>query len=239
MPELTVKIDQVALLREARKRQDPEPAAAAMLAELAGADRIAVHLYRRHRHIQERDVRILRHTVQTGLVLEMGLSTEMIGMAMALKPDRVILVAEAQETPAAGNSLDLLLRKDAVDEAVETLNGGGISVCLCIDPDPEQIKMAHRSHAAMIQFHTGAFCAAKTTLKRNHAYMKLLDAVNLGRKLKLGIGLGHGLGYQTVRAFKNLHQIDEFCIGHSIVARAVLVGMERAVREMIARIGSG
>jgi len=236
MADLTVKIDQVALLREIRKRKYPEPAAAAILAELAGADHIAVHLYRRRRHIMERDVRILRHIMQIGLVLEMALSAEMVGLALEVQPERVVLVAENPKSPTIENGIDLLIHKDPAAEAVKTLKDGGIDVCLCIDPDPEQVRMAHKINAAMVQFHTGAFCSAKTTLKRNRNFMKIVDAVTLARKVKLGISLGHGLCYQTVRLFADLPHIDEFCIGHSIISRAVLVGMDQAVREMLALI---
>lgn len=237
MPELTVKIDQVALLREDRQRKYPDPVAAALLAELAGADRISIHLNRKRSRSHDRDARILRNTLQTELVLEMAPTTEMFGLALELTPARVILVEEHPKSPTIiRKGMDLFDLKTVVSEAVETLNKSGIAVCLCIDPDPDQIRLAHKANAGMVQFHAGAFGGAKTTLKRNRAYMKLVDAVNLARKLKLGVSLGHGLCQKSVKALRTLHAIDEFSIGHSIIANAVLVGMERAVREMIETI---
>jgi len=239
MPDLAVKLDHVALLRELRKRKYPDPAAAAILAELAGADRIAVHLYRRRRHILDRDVRILRNIIQTELILEMAMSTEMVGTALEIKPERVLLVAENRKAATTEGGIDLLVHMDAAAEAVKTLANSGIAVCLCIDPDLDQIKMAHKINAAMVQFHAGEFCRAKTTLKRNRAYMKIVDAIHLAAKLKLGVSIGHGLCYKTIGAFRSMPRIDEFYIGHSIVSRAILVGMDRAVKDMLALINNG
>jgi pyridoxine 5-phosphate synthase len=239
MPDLTVKLDHVAMLRKLRERKYPEPAAAAVLAELAGADRIAVHLCRHRGHVLDRDVRILRQIVQTELVLEMAITTEMVGTALEIKPERVILVAEHPKSAVVEEGVDLLVHLNAAAEAVKTLENGGISVCLCIDPDLDQVKMAHKIDAAMVQFHTGRFCRANNALKRNRAFMKIVDAVHLAAKLRLGVGLGHDLCYQSIGAFKSLSQIDEYYVGHSIVSRAVLVGMERAVKEMLALIKNG
>lgn len=235
MPELTVKLDSIALLRESRKTRYPDPVTAAAMAELAGADRIAVHLSQKRR-IPDRDVRILRSTVQTELSLEMVLCAESVGLALDLSPNRIVFVAENPKTGAIEQGMDLFNQKEAVAEAVMSLKKAGITVCLSLDPEPEQIRLAHRANVAVVQFHTGAFCSAATTLKRNRAYMKLVDAVNLARKLKMGVSLGHGLCYQTVKAFSDLRAVNEFCIGHSIVSRAVLVGMDRAVRDMLAAI---
>jgi len=239
MPDLTVKIDHVALLREIRKRGYPEPTAAAILAELAGADQIAVHLYRRRRHILDRDVKILRSCIHSGLVLEISPKTEMVGTAIDIKPKRVILVEESDSLPTSEGGLDLLIHRDTVADAFNTFEGHGIGASVCIDPDPEQIRIAHKIDAPGVQFHTGVFCSAKTTLRKNRAYLQLVDAVSLARKLKLNISVGHGLCYSTVKALVRLPQIDEFYVGHSIIARAVLVGMERAVTEMLALVKNG
>jgi len=239
MPDLTVKIDHVALLREIRKRGYPEPTAAAILAEIAGADRIAVHLYRRRRHILDRDVKILRSCIHSGLVMEISPATEMVGIAVDIKPERVLLVAENDNSPTSEGGLDLLIRKEIVADAVNTFKGNGIAVSVCIDPDPEQIRMAHKIGVPWVHFHAGAFSSAKTTLRRNRAYLHMVDAVSLARKLKLNISVGHGLCYRTVKSLTHLTQIDEFYIGHSIVARALLVGMERAVREMLSLVKNG
>lgn len=232
MAGLAVNVDHVATLREARKIHYPEPVAAAVLAELAGADGIVVHLRSDRRHIRDRDVRILRQIVQTKLILEMAATSEMVGIALDIQPDIVTLVPEKPEELTTEGGLDLLVHKDAIAETVDTLQNGNIAVSIFIDPDPQQVKLAHQINADMIEIHTGIFCEAKTPSKRDQAFANIVDAVKLARKLRLGINAGHGLCYQTIKHFKGLHEIDEFSIGHSIVSRAVLVGMERAVREM-------
>lgn len=236
MPELTVKLDSVARLRELGRQQDPDPAAAAILAELAGAHRIALHLYRRRGQTLDRDARILRHVVRTELAVEMSPGPEMVGAALDIRPDRVVLTAENPKSPAVQEGIDLLAHRDAVAEAVKTLQNGGIAVCLCIEPDAEQIKMAHKLDAAMVQLHAGAFGLAKTTARRKRAFTRIAEAVHLAARIRLGVGVGHGLSYQNVGAFRGLAKIDEFTVGQGIVARAVLVGLDRAVREMLARI---
>lgn len=238
MAGLAVNVDHVATLRQARGINYPEPIAAAVLAELAGAEGIVVHLREDRRHIQDRDVRILRKIVQTKLILEMASTSEMVGIALDIQPDIVTLVPEKREELTTEGGLDLLVHKEAVAETVGTLKNSAITVSIFIDPDPEQIKIAHQIDADMIEIHTGIFCEATTPTKRDQAFANVVDAVKLAHKLRLGINAGHGLCYQTIKYFKGLHEIDEFSIGHSIVSRAVLVGMERAVREMRALIKS-
>ena len=236
MAGLAVNVDHVATLREARKVSYPEPVAAAVLAELAGADGIVVHLRKDSRHIQYRDVRILRKVVQTKLILEMASTSEMVGIALDIKPDLVTLVPEKKEELTTEGGLDLFVHKNSVAETVGMLQNNGIPVSIFIDPEPEQIKVAHKINASTVEIHTGTFCDATTPQKRDQAFDKIVDAVKLARKLKLKINAGHGICYNTIKAFKGLHEIDEFSIGHSIVSRAVLVGMERAVKEMSALI---
>jgi pyridoxine 5-phosphate synthase len=233
MAGLAVNVDHVATLREARKINYPEPAAAAVLAELAGAEGIVVHLREDRRHIRDRDVRILRKIVQTKLILEMAATNEMVGIALDIQPDIVTLVPEKREELTTEGGLDLFVHKDTIAETVGTLQNGGITVSIFIDPDPEQIKLAHQVNTDMIEIHTGIFCDTKTDNKRRRAFANIVDAVKLARKLRLGINAGHGLCYNTIKSFNGLHEIDEFSIGHSIVSRAVLVGMERAVKEML------
>lgn len=232
MPTLAVNVDHIATLREARKIDYPDPVAAAILAELAGADGVVVHLREDRRHIQDRDVRLLREVVQTKLILEMAATSEMVGIAMGIKPNVVTLVPEKREELTTEGGLDLIVHKNAIAETVETLQKAGIPVSIFIDPDPEQIKLAHQMDANMIEIHTGTFCEATTTTKKEQTFAHIVDAVKLAHRLGLGVNAGHGICYQTIRAFKGLGEIDEFSIGHSIVSRAVLVGMERAVREM-------
>lgn len=236
MAGLAVKVDQVAVLRQNRKSQFPDPVAAAVLAELAGADGIAVHLTEDRRHIQDRDVRILRHIVQSKLILEMASTTETVGAAMNIKPDLVILVPEKREEFTADGGFDLVSHKDDVAETAEALHNSSIPVGVFIDPDPEQVKLAHKSNIGIIEINTAAYCDAKTPPKRQNAFLKIVDTVKLAQKLNFSIKAGHGLCYKTIKAFKGLEEIDEFTIGHSIVARALLTGMEKAVAEMIGQI---
>jgi pyridoxine 5-phosphate synthase len=233
MAGLAVKIDHVAALREARKNLFPDPVSAAALAELAGADAIAVHLREDRREIQDRDVRILRQTLQSRLVLEMASTTEMVGMALDVKPDHVTLVPEKREEFSAEGGLDLVVHKDEIAETVDTLQNSGIPVGLLIDPETEQLKQAHRTNAGIVEINTRAFCETKTAQKRHQAFLKIVDAVKLANKLKLNVKVGRGLCYKSIKAFSGLDEIDEFSIGHSIVSRAVLMGMEKAVQEMI------
>lgn len=236
MANLAVNVDHIATLRQARGTSYPDPVAAAVLAELAGADGIVVHLREDRRHIQDRDVRLLRETVQTKLILEMAATSEMAGIAMGIKPDLVTLVPEKREELTTEGGMDLIVQKNTIAETVEMLQDGGIPVSIFIDPDPEQIKIAHQINATMVEIHTGAFCDAANPEKKEAAFGLILNAAKLAGRLKLGVNAGHGLCYNTINAFKGLKEIDEFSIGHSIVARAALVGMERAVREMLALI---
>jgi len=233
MSGLAVKIDHVAALRETRKSPFPDPVAAAIVAELAGADGIVVHLREDRRNISDRDVRILRQTIQSKLILEMASTTEMVGMALDIKPDHVTLVPEKREEFSTGGGLDLVVHKDDIRETVDTLQNSGIPVGILIDPEPEQLKQAHRTHAGIVEIHTGAYCEAKTTKIRHQTFLKIVDAVKLAHKLKLNVKAGRRLCYRSIKAFSGLDEIDEFSIGHSIVARAVLTGMEKAVKEMI------
>jgi pyridoxine 5-phosphate synthase len=226
-------------LREAREFVNyPEPIAAAVLAELAGATGIVVHLREDRRHIQERDVRALRQIVQTKLILEMASTSEMIGIALDIKPDVVTLVPENREELTTEGGLDLMLYKETVAETISTLQGSGIPVCIFIDPNPDQIKIAHQINASMVEIHTGTYCDASTEKLKEHILSKISQSAKYAYKLKLGVNAGHGLCYQTINAFKGLSEISEFSIGHSIVSRAVLVGMERAVKEMLTLVNN-
>ena len=237
MATLAVNVDHIATLRQARGVSYPDPVAAAALAELAGAEGIVVHLREDRRHIQDRDVRILRETVQTKLILEMAATPEMIDIAVKIKPDLATLVPEKREELTTEGGLDLLANRDHVASAVATLKQGGIPTSIFIDPNPEQIEVAHEIDAAKVEIHTGTFCDATTPESRTQAFTAIVDAVKLAANLKLGINAGHGLCYTTIQAFRGLSEIDEFSIGHSIISRAALVGMDRAVREMLALVG--
>jgi pyridoxine 5-phosphate synthase len=232
MAGLAVKIDQVAALRNARKSQSPDPVTAATMAELAGADGIIVHLRRDRKHINDRDVRILRNVVQTKLILEMASTSEMVGVALDIKPDLVTLVPEKREEFTAEGGLDLIVHRADVSDTVTTLQNSGMPVGLLVDPEPEQIKLAHKIGASLVEIRTATYCDAKTAQKRHQAFLNIVDAVKLAHKLKFSVKVGRGLGYKTVKVFKNIDEIDEFSIGHSIISRAVLIGMQAAVADM-------
>lgn len=236
MAGLAVNVDHVATLREARKSTYPDPVAAAIQVELAGADGVVVHLREDRRHIQDRDLRIVRKVVQSKLILEMATTSEMVGIALDVQPDLVTLVPEKREELSTEGGLDLVFHKNAVAETVATLQDSGIPVSIFIDPNPDQVKIAHQINATMVEIHTGIFCDAKTDKRREQAFSDIVDAAKLAHKLKMGVNAGHGICYHTIKAFKGLHEIDEFSIGHSIVSKAVLVGMEKAVKEMLALI---
>ena len=231
-PRLGVNIDHVATLRQARRVPDPDPVQAAILAELAGADGITVHLRSDRRHIQDRDVEILRQVVKTRLNLEMVATQEMLKIALTAKPHQVTLVPERREEITTEGGLDVVLNSVQLKPAVKMLEEGGIHVSVFVDPDLEQVKEAHRIDAHAIEINTAAYADARDDQGREAALRKTLDAARFGRKLGLAVHAGHGLTYENVRAVAALPEISELNIGHNIVARAVLVGMERAVREM-------
>lgn len=236
MAGLTVNIDHVATLREIRKVAYPDPIASAVIAELAGADGISVRLREDRCHIQDRDVRILREVVQTRLIMQIVSTPGMVGIALDIKPDIVTVVPKDQERFSTDGGLDLIVHKNTIAETVATLQNNGISVSVFIDPEPEQIKLAHQINANTVEIYAGAFCTATSSKKRNQAFSKIVDVVKLAKKLKLNVGIGRGLCYNTIKSFKGLYEIDEYYIGHSIISKAVLIGMEKAVREMLVLI---
>lgn len=233
MPRLGVNIDHVATVRQARKAAHPDPVQAALLAEMGGADGITVHLRSDRRHIQDRDVEILKQVVKTRLNLEIAATQEMMRMALTVKPDQVTLVPERREELTTEGGLDAVLNSVQLRPVVRTLQEAGIHVSLFIDPDLEQVKEAHKLDGQAIEINTAAYAEARDEKSREAAYRKTVDAIRLGRKLGLGVHAGHGLDYRNVGRMAALPDLSELNIGHSIVARAVLVGMERAVREMV------
>ena len=232
MAGLAVKIDQVAALRNARKSQFPDPVTAATMAEMAGADGITAHLRLDRKYINDRDVRILRSVVQSKLILETASTSEMVGVALDIKPDLVILVPEKREEFTAEGGLDLIVHRSDIYDTVGTLQNSGIPAGLLVDPEPEQIRLAHKIGASLVEIHTATYCDAKTAQKRHQAFLNIVDAVKLAHKLKFSVKVGRGLCYKTVKAFKRIDEVDEFSIGHSIISRAVLIGMQAAVADM-------
>jgi pyridoxine 5-phosphate synthase len=230
---LGVNVDHVATVRQARKVPEPDPVHAAVLAELAGAHGITVHLRSDRRHIQDRDVEILRQVVKTRLNLEMASTQEMLKIALTVKPDQVTLVPERREEVTTEGGLDVVLNSVQLKPTVKMLEEGGIRVSLFVDPDLEQVKEAHKIDAHAVEINTAAYAEARDERGRDAALRKVVDSARLGARLGLLVHAGHGLTYQNVRAVARVSEISELNIGHNIVARALLVGMERAVREML------
>ncbi len=232
MALLGVNVDHVATIRQARGTNEPDPITAAAFAELAGADGITIHLREDRRHIQDRDVELMRQTVKTRLNLEMAATDEMVGIALKVCPDAVTLVPEKRNELTTEGGLNVALLRETLKKHIDLLKQGGISVSLFIDPDLEQVKASHRIGADAIEIHTGSYCDATCAATREKELAKIAAAVKAGNKLGMFVHAGHGLTYYNVQPVVALGGIREFNIGHSIVSRAVLVGMERAVREM-------
>jgi pyridoxine 5-phosphate synthase len=230
---LAVNIDHVATVRQARRAAEPDPVTAAALVELAGAHGIVMHLREDRRHVQDRDVAVLRETIKTKMNLEMAATKEMVEIAQKIKPDVVTLVPEKRQELTTEGGLDVALFEESLAGVVHNLQETGIAVSLFIDPDPKHIKVAHRLEVEYVELHTGAFAEAHSFARRQEEYERLITAARLAQKLGIGVHAGHGVDYQNVLWLKSITEIEEFSIGHSIVARAVLVGMERAVREML------
>ncbi len=233
MAGLAVNVDHIATLRQARGVNYPDPVAAAVLAELAGADGIVVHLREDRRHIQDRDVYLLRKTVLSKLILEMAATDKMLTIAADVKPELVTLVPEKREELTTEGGLDVITHADTVAKAIATLHRHKIKVSLFIDPATDQIQKARDIDADMIEIHTGAFCDARTPAEKDTAFAAIIEAAKTAARLNLGVNAGHGLCYNTIKWFRGLNEIDEFSIGHSIIARAALVGMQQAVKDML------
>ncbi len=232
MAELAVNVDHVATLREARKINYPDPVAAAIAAEAAGADGIVVHLREDRRHISERDVKIIKEVVQSRLIFEMASTPEMIGIALETNPDYVTLVPEKLQELTTEGGLNVSDQYDHIQETILTLKNSNIKVCLFVDPDAAQINKSKEIGADMVEIHTGAFCDAKPEIQKQSEFSRIVNAAILADKLNLSVSAGHGICYNTIKAFKGLTQISEFSIGHSIVSRSILTGMYQAVKDM-------
>jgi pyridoxine 5-phosphate synthase len=233
---LAVNIDHIATIREARKAREPEPVAAAILAELAGALGITVHLRGDRRHIKERDVELLRQVVSTKLNIEMAATHEMTGIAARITPDQVTLVPEQPHELTTQGGLDVVSNRAAVSEAVSTLVAAGITVSIFIDPDPAQVSASRQAGADAVEINTGAYADASPG-SRGAALAAVQQAARAAASEGLEVLAGHGLTYVNIRPIAAIPEIVELNIGHSIVARASLVGLERAVREMVALLG--
>ena len=232
MIRLGVNIDHVATLRQARREKEPDPVAAAVLALLGGADGITVHLREDRRHIQDRDVRILRQTVTNRLNLELSVAPEIVGIACEVKPDEATLVPERRQELTTEGGLDVIAQQDAVRQAMAKLQKEKIEVSLFIDPDSRQIEMAKLLGAEAVEIQTARFSEAKDRKSLDRELSLLSESIAFAKQQGLHVHLGHGLTYQNVHHVVRIPGVEELNIGFSIVSRAVLVGMERAVREM-------
>ncbi|MEA5624493.1 pyridoxine 5'-phosphate synthase [Nostoc sp. UHCC 0251] len=232
MPTLGVNIDHIATIRQARRTVEPDPVAAAVLAELAGADGITVHLREDRRHIQDRDVRILRETVRSHLNLEMAATDEMLAIALDIKPDYVTLVPEKREEVTTEGGLDITLQIARISEIVDKLQSASIPVSLFIDAQSSQIEASVKVQAQFIELHTGQYAEAKDETNRQRELAILAKGCEQAIQAGLRVNAGHGLTYWNVYPVAALPGMEELNIGHTIISRAALVGMERAVREM-------
>ncbi|EQM67390.1 pyridoxine 5'-phosphate synthase [Pseudomonas solani] len=229
---LGVNIDHVATLRQARGTRYPDPVKAALDAEEAGADGITVHLREDRRHIQERDVRVLKEVLQTRMNFEMGVTEEMLAFAEEIRPEHVCLVPETRQELTTEGGLDVAGQEARIKAAVERLARLGSEVSLFIDADPAQIEASHRVGAPAIELHTGRYADAHTPEEAAHELQRIREGVALGLKLGLVVNAGHGLHYHNVEPVAAIPGINELNIGHALVAHALFVGFKQAVIEM-------
>jgi pyridoxine 5-phosphate synthase len=232
MIRLGVNIDHVATVRQARRATEPDPVQAAVLALLGGADGITVHLREDRRHIQDRDVRLLREVVTNRLNLEMSVADEIVGIACQVRPDEATLVPERRQELTTEGGLDVVAHQEAVTRAMERLREAGVPVSLFIDPDPLQIETAKLVGAHAVELQTARYSEARTPAERKRQLEVLEEASAFAQQQGLHLHMGHGLTYTNLQPVARIAGLEELNIGHSIVSRAVLVGMERAVRDM-------
>jgi len=237
LARLGVNIDHVATVRQARLTTEPDPVAAAILAELAGADGITIHLREDRRHIQDRDLTLIRQVVQSKLNLEMAATPEMVKIALKEQPDAVCLVPEKRQELTTEGGLDVVSLAKGLKEPIRKLRKKKIEVSLFVDPDPRQVIAAKELSADAVEIHTGLYANARSARDRERELKRIVRAVEIACDVGVGIHAGHGLTYRNVAPVAEIAAIEEFNIGHSIIARAILIGLERAVREMKALVG--
>jgi len=236
MPALGVNIDHVATVRQARLTYEPDPVWAAVLAELGGADGITLHLREDRRHIQDFDLYTMRKTVQVKLNLEMAAEEEMVQIALDVLPDQISLVPEKREELTTEGGLDVIANFDRVKNCVVQLQEAGIEMSLFIDPDREQIAASKKAGVHAVEIHTGRYADATSAEEQEVEYETLVDVSAFTVEQGLKLHMGHGLTYRNVSKIASIPNVSELNIGHSIISRAVLVGMEQAVREMKALV---
>ncbi len=232
MTKLGVNIDHVATVREARKIDIPDPVYAAVIAELAGADGITVHLRGDRRHIKERDIELLSQFVKTRLNIEMATTTEMLEIACKVKPYSITLVPEKQEEITTEGGLDVILHQSTLKTLIPEYKSHNIKVSIFVDPDNEQIKRCIKLNADIVEINTGKYAEAETEKEREIELEKIKNAARFAAKSGLKVAAGHGLNYRNVKPIAQIPEIEELNIGHAIIAKAIFVGLEKAVREM-------
>jgi len=232
MPRLGVNIDHIATLRQARGGNEPDPIAAAVLVELAGADGLVVHLREDRRHIQDRDVTLLRQIIQTKRDLEIAADETMVKTALTIKPHLVTLVPERRQELTTEGGLDVAGQRERIKGLVDLLHDSGISVSLFVEPALDQVRACHKIAADYVELHTGRYANARMLKEEQAALEAIGQSAKLAYKLGMGVNAGHGLHYRNVKRLIQISEIVEYNIGHSIIARAVFVGLEQAVREM-------
>ena len=237
LPSLAVNVDHVATIRQARKIDEPDPIMAAGLAELAGAQGIIVHLREDRRHIQDRDLFLLKETVRTKLNLEMAAAEEIIRIALKVRPPMVTLVPEKRQELTTEGGLDVRGQQKSLKETVRRLHKGKMAVSLFVDADPGQIRASKEVGADIIELHTGHYAEAKTEKEAGQLFDRIVSGAQKAAQMGLKVSAGHGLNYHNIKRFQGLEEIEEYSIGHSIIARALYVGLDRAVRDMVALIG--
>ncbi len=239
MSDLIVNVDHAAAFRNLTLGRQPDPASIAVLAELAGAVGISARFADDRRQISDRDIRVLRETVQGRFSLGVAPSPEMMGLVLDIKPDEVVLIPERPDEASADGGLDLILDRTEITDTITTIRDSGIPVFLFIDPEPEHVKAAHRLNADGVQINTGVYAGHASPTTRARMLARIVDAAKVAARLKLRVLAGQGLDYQTSRPLGALEEVEACVIGHSLMARALLTGIETAVREMIIALERG
>jgi pyridoxine 5-phosphate synthase len=235
---LAVNIDHFATLREARKSKVPEPVLAALLAEQAGASGIVCHIRSDRRHIKERDLHLLRETIKTKLNIEMAATKEMKNIALEVKPDIVSLVPEEEHELTTQGGLDVIKNKDKLVAHIQSLLQSKIRVSIFVDPSEEQIKTCHQLKVDLIEINTGKYAELKSGPERDKAEQEIIKAAQTARKLGLEVHAGHGLDYWNIHPIASIQEIKEFSIGFAIIARSSIVGIDKAVKDMLKLVES-
>ena len=230
---LCINIDHIATLRQARRESEPDPVTAAGICELAGAEGIVCHLREDRRHINDRDLRLLKEVVKTKLDLEMAATGEMIKIACLIKPEMATLVPEKREEITTEGGLNIAASKEKIMNAVKSINEAGVKVSVFIDPQPENVDLALETGADMIEIHTGQYANAKEISDKILEVEKIRQIARMAKELGMGVNAGHGLNYLNIVPIANIEDIDEVSIGHSIISRAVFTGLHKAVEDML------